>query len=76
MDQQKQLFSLWYNIPTKIFLQNGIISIGQPTIETEALIVDDENNIVKDGERRIIAGEISYKLIFKNEEKDKKLLFT
>lgn len=68
------VFSLWYNIPIKnIPSQNGIISIGQPTIETEALIVDDENNIVKDGEKGelLLSGNQVISSYLKNEEKDK-----
>ncbi len=68
------IYSLWYRMPeTNIPSRNGIVSIGWPTLEIEAIIVDEENKIVTDGEKgellvrggQVIAGYI------KNEEKNK-----
>lgn len=68
------IYSVWYRMPENdIPSRNGIVSIGWPTLDIAAVIVDDENKILADGEKgelllnggQVIAGYL------KNEEKNR-----
>lgn len=68
------IYSVWYRMPENdIPSRNGIVSIGWTTLEIEAVIVDDENKILADGEKGelLLCGEQVIAGYLKNEEKNR-----
>ncbi len=46
------IYSVWYRMPsTDIPARNGIVSIGWPTLETETVVVNEENEVLPDGSK-------------------------